>query len=105
MWQWGLFCLSLLILKSMFKGISQCFPAMSICYFGQFNPFHYSPLPFPTTPHYSTAFNIYHYILYLHRCYIFWYCWHSVILFSIPSSPKFHRLVPLLQTCSTYKYV
>jgi hypothetical protein len=31
-------CLSLLISKSMFKGVSQCIPAMSILYFGLFNP-------------------------------------------------------------------
>jgi hypothetical protein len=47
----------------MFKGVSQCVPAMSILYFGQINPH-----PFPSIPHYSTAFNTYHYALYLLRC-------------------------------------
>jgi hypothetical protein len=43
----------------------------------------WSVLPFPLfsltsslpPPHYSTAFNTYRYILYLHRCDLFWYCW------------------------------
>jgi hypothetical protein len=30
----------------MFKGVSQCVPAMSLLYFGPFNPFHCSPLAF-----------------------------------------------------------
>jgi hypothetical protein len=29
----------------------------------------------------------------------------TVILFSFPSSPKFHGAIPLLQTCSTYEFV
>jgi hypothetical protein len=36
--------LSLLIFNLMFKGVSQCIPAVSILSFGPFNPFHYSPL-------------------------------------------------------------
>jgi hypothetical protein len=74
-------CLSFLVPKSMFKEVSQCIPAASTLYFGQINPFHYSPLPFSPIPHYSTAFNTYHYIIYLHRCYTFWFCWCSIILF------------------------
>jgi hypothetical protein len=47
---------------------------VSVLYFVQFNPFHYFPLSLPSSaPHYSTAFNTYHFILYLHRCNIFWY--------------------------------
>jgi hypothetical protein len=54
----------LLIPKSMVKGVSQCIPAMSILYFGQFNPFLCSPLPLPSHPTiFSTAFNTYCYIL------------------------------------------
>jgi hypothetical protein len=41
----------------------------------------------------------------MHRCNVFWYCWLSVILISFPFSPKFHRVVPLLQTYSIYKCV
>jgi hypothetical protein len=43
-------CLSFLIFKLMFKGVSQCIPAMRILYFGPFNPFHYSPLPLYLPP-------------------------------------------------------
>jgi hypothetical protein len=45
---------------------------------------------FPPNHYYSTAFSIYHYVIYLHRCNIFWYCLLSIILFSFPSSPEFH---------------
>jgi hypothetical protein len=34
----------------MFKGISQCIPAMNILYFGPFIPFHFSPLPLYCLP-------------------------------------------------------
>jgi hypothetical protein len=40
------------------------YPSVSILYFGQFNPFHYSPLPLSSHPHYATAFGTYGYILY-----------------------------------------
>jgi hypothetical protein len=63
------------------------------------------PYPFTFHPHYSTAFNTYLYILYLHRCDVLWYYWCSIILFSFPSFPKIHRVVPLLQTCSTSGFV
>jgi hypothetical protein len=33
------------------------------------------------------------------------YYWCFIILFSFPSFPKFHRVVPLLQTCSTFEFV
>jgi hypothetical protein len=83
-------CLSLLIPKSMVKGVSQCIPAVNVLYFGPFNPMHYSSLPLPSNPsHYSTTFNTYHYILYRHRCNVFQYCWLSLSIF-FPSSPKFH---------------
>jgi hypothetical protein len=56
-------------------------------------------LPYPFTSHlpFSTAFNIYPYILYLHQSYVLWYCWCFVILF-FPSFPESHRVVLLLQT-------
>jgi hypothetical protein len=78
-------CILLLIVKPTFKGVSRCIPSVSILYCGQFNPFQYSPFS-PPSPHYSTAFNTYCCILCLHRYYIFWYCWCSVILFSSSSS-------------------
>jgi hypothetical protein len=42
--------------------------------------------------HLSIAFNTHPYILYLHRCYMLWYGWSSIILFFSPhpSSSKFH---------------
>jgi hypothetical protein len=89
----------------MFKGISQCMPTLGIHYFGPFNPFHYSPLPLYFPPRFSTAFSTHPYILCLHRSYVLWYYWYSIILFSFPSFPEFHRAVPLLQTCSTSEFV
>jgi hypothetical protein len=59
---------------------------------------------FPPIPHYSTAFNICHYILYQHRCYLFQYCCLYNFLF-LSSSPEFHRVVPVWQICFTYKFV
>jgi hypothetical protein len=34
----------------MFKGVSQCVPAISLLYFGPFSPFHCSPWPFSLPP-------------------------------------------------------
>jgi hypothetical protein len=61
--------------------------------------------PLPPITHCSTAFNRYPYILYLSRCCVLWYCWHSIIPFSFLSFPQFHNVVILLQTCSTYIFV
>jgi hypothetical protein len=88
--------LSLLIYKSMFKGISWYIPAVNILYFGPFNPFHLlfliPSLPSPTffnnfqcislcpLPSQMLCFTI---LLML-----------SINLFSFPSFPKFHRLIP-----------
>jgi hypothetical protein len=87
----------------MFKGVSQCVPTVGIICFGLFNPFHYSllPLHLPHPPHFSTAFNTNPYILYLYVvCDIT-----SALSFFFSSFPKFHRVVPLLQTCSTSEFV
>jgi hypothetical protein len=67
-------------------------------------PFITAPYPFPPT-HLSTAFSAHPYFLYLHRCYFLRYYRCSVILFSFPSFPEFHRVAPLVQTCSTSKFV
>jgi hypothetical protein len=61
-------------------------------------PFYLPP------PHFSIAFNTYPYILYLHRCYVLLCCW-CFIIFSFSSFPKFYRVVPLIQTGSTYVFV
>jgi hypothetical protein len=36
--------------------------------------------------------------------YVMWYYWCSIILFSCTFFPKFHRIAPLLQTCSTSEF-
>jgi hypothetical protein len=33
------------------------------------------------------------------------YYWCSIILFSFPSFPEFHRILPLLQTCFTSEFI
>jgi hypothetical protein len=71
-----------------FKGVSQCVPAVRILNYDLFNPLCYSPLPLSSFPHYSTAFSTYPYVLYLHRCNAFQYCWLCIILFTLPSSPN-----------------
>jgi hypothetical protein len=48
------------------------------------------PLPLPSTPHYSTAFTVYCYVLYLRRCEVL-----LAIILSFPSSPKFHTVFPI----------
>jgi hypothetical protein len=44
--------------------------------------------PLCPSPHFSTAFNTHPYILYLHRCYVLWYFWCSIIHFSFPWGPE-----------------
>jgi hypothetical protein len=62
---------SLLIFKSVFKGVSQFTPALGILYFGLLDPFPLLSLTLlPLSPHFSAAFSTYPYILYLPRCYI-----------------------------------
>jgi hypothetical protein len=81
----------------MFKKVSWGVPAVSILYFGQFNHFHYCPLPFPSHP---PLFNNFQYpwlyplpaqMLYIS---ILLTLYHSLFF---PSSPKFHRVVPQRQ--------
>jgi hypothetical protein len=88
--------LLLLIFKSIFQGVSQCVPTVSLLYFGPLDLFHCSPLPFASHPQYFNRF---------HRCYVLWYCWYCIIPLFFPFFPKFHRVFPLLQTCSTYEFV
>jgi hypothetical protein len=60
----------------MFKGASQCISAVRILYFDLFNSFHCSPLLLYLPPScFSATFNAHPCILFLHRCYIFQYCW------------------------------
>jgi hypothetical protein len=70
-----LYLFSLFIPKSMFKGVSQCIPAVNIFYLGRFNPSATLPYHFPPIPsQYSTAFCTYHYDIYLQRCNASQYC-------------------------------
>jgi hypothetical protein len=88
----------------MFKGVSQCIPTVTLLWSVQALPL-LSLTPLPPIPHCSTPFYTHAYILYLYRCYVLWFYWCSIILFYFPSFPNFHRLVPLLQICSTYGFV
>jgi hypothetical protein len=49
-------CLSLLTFKSVFKGVSQNIPIVSILFFHTFNPFHYSPLLLYFQPSFFNSF-------------------------------------------------
>jgi hypothetical protein len=85
--------------KLMFKRVSQCILAVSILYFGQFSPFYCSPLALPSHPPFFNSFQ------YISLYPLPSYCQCSIIFFSFLSFPEFHRVVPLLQTCSTYTLV
>jgi hypothetical protein len=98
-------CFSLLLFKLMFKGMSQCMPTVGILYFGPFSPFHYSPLPLYLPPPIFQQFSIHILISSTFTSYVLWYYWCSTILFSFPSFPEFHRVIPLFQTCSTSEFV
>jgi hypothetical protein len=79
------------------------YPNFTLLWFVQALPF---TIPYPFISHlpFSTAFSTHPYNLYLHRCYVLYY-WCLMILFFFPSFPKFHRVVPLLQTCSTFEFI
>jgi hypothetical protein len=97
---WFLF----LIFKLMFKGMSQYMSTVGILYFGPFNSFNYSVTPLPPPP-IIQHFSIHILISSTFTSYIVRYYGCSIILFSFPSFPKFPRIVPLLQTCSTFQFV
>jgi hypothetical protein len=95
-------CLSL-IFKSMFQGISQsCVSLLDFC---PFNPFHCSPLAFISHPPFLNSFR-YTFLAPLPSqvlcLIILLMCHHSLFL---PLLSEFHRVGPLLQTCSTYEFV
>jgi hypothetical protein len=83
----------LLIFKLMFKGESQCMPTVGVLYFGSFNPFHYSPLPLYLPLPIFQQLSIHTLISSTFTCYVLWYYWCSIILFSLPSFPEFQRVV------------
>jgi hypothetical protein len=98
-------CFSLLIFKLMFQGVFQCTSTVSIPYFGLFSLFHYSPLPLNPPPPIFQQLSVHILLSSTFTSYIMCYYWCSIILFSFPSFPEFHRVVALLQTCSTYEFV
>jgi hypothetical protein len=77
---------------------------MGILFFGPFNPFHYSPLPlYLPSPSFKQL--SLHILTSLPSSDVMQYYWCAIILFSFPSFPKCRRVIPLLQTCSTYEFV
>jgi hypothetical protein len=91
----------------MFRGVSQCIPAVGITLV------HSTPsitLPYPSNslPQFFNSFQYtsFHSLPSQMLCFtILLMLYHSLILFSFPSFLVFHRVVPLLQTCSTYEFV
>jgi hypothetical protein len=86
----------------MFKGVSLCIPTASILYFGLFNPS--ITLPYPFLSH-TPFFNNFQYkSLYSLLPQMLCFMILLTLSFSFPFS-KFHKVVPLLQTCSTHEFV
>jgi hypothetical protein len=69
-----------------------------------FQPFPLLSLTFHLPTPIFQQFSIYILISSTFTCYVL-QCWYSIVLFSFPSFPKFHRIISLLQTCSTYAFV
>jgi hypothetical protein len=89
----------------MFKVMSQCLPIVSVLHFGPFDPFYFSPLTLYLPTPILQQLSIHILISSTFTSYVMWYYWCSVILFSFPSSPELHTVVPLLQTCSSSEFV
>jgi hypothetical protein len=91
-------CLSLLILKSVFKGVSHCILAVNVLTLVSSIPSVTLPYPFPPTPHYLAVVCIVVSSIYLGSSILILL---TIILFSFPSSPELHSVFPLLPTYST----
>jgi hypothetical protein len=89
-------CLSLLISKSMFRGVCPLW-----LYFDSFNPFHCSPLPFMSHPPIFQQLSVHILISFTT---VTFYDTVDTLAFSFPF-PEFHRVVPLLQSCSASEFV
>jgi hypothetical protein len=65
---------------------------VTILYFNQINPFYYSLFlcPFTLPSHYSTAFSVFCYAIFIYRCKLFQYysLYHSLFLSFLPSPLK-----------------
>jgi hypothetical protein len=95
-------CLSFLILKSSFKGISWCISAVNILYLVSLAIFIITPYFFPPTFHYQLSVCIIR--SYVHRDVMYFHIVDSYHSLSFPS-PEFNSIVWLLQTCFIYKCV
>jgi hypothetical protein len=91
------FCFSLLISKSMFKGVSQCISTVSS------TPSVALPYPLPPTPHFQHL--SIHNVISLPSQMLCFMILTLSFSFSFPSFPECHNVVPLLQTCSLYRFV
>jgi hypothetical protein len=88
-----LHCLSV---WSLFKGFALAFHLQIYCTFISITPLLFS-LAFPLTLCWSSAFNVFCCVLFLHRCNLFQH--YSIILFSSPSCAYYPQTVPLLEKC------
>jgi hypothetical protein len=116
------YCLSLLISKSMFKGVSWCIPAVSILYFCPFIPVHSSILPLPSRlPFFSSFqyislyplpsqmfcimilvfFSFYFIILHLLTCVYIVCATSPTHLHTLPTTPPHPAPLLPVRTCST----
>jgi hypothetical protein len=78
---------------------------LDVLYFGRFSPFKYSPLPLYLPHPVYQQFSIYNLISSNFTSYGMQYYRCSIILFYFPSFLKFRRVVPLLQSCSTFEFI
>jgi hypothetical protein len=76
---------------SMFKGVSQCYPAVNMLYFGHFNPLYHLPLPLPFQLSFIQQCSVHIFISSIYAELL------AVVLFSFPSSPKFNSVTQLLK--------
>jgi hypothetical protein len=87
------FWFSLLIVKLMFKGVSQRMPTVGVLYFGLFNLFKNSPLSLYLPPPVFQQLSIYILISSAFTSYGMWYYWCSIILYYFKSSLWFKSSV------------
>jgi hypothetical protein len=88
---------SLLIFKLIFKGVSQRMCTVGVRYSGPFKPSYYPSYHFTSHPTYFNCSTFTSHVLQ--------YYWCSIIFFSFSFLPEFHKIVILLQTCSTSEFV
>jgi hypothetical protein len=82
---------------------AHCIRTVGILYFTLVHSTPSITLPYYFTSHPPFSINIL--ISFTFTSYVMLYYWCSILLFSFPSFLTFHRVVPLLQTCSTSEFV